>query len=71
MIPAAIIGLIFKDDIEKLFQGNLLLVGGMLLFTGLLLLLADKSKTSTKNLSYKKCIHYRGFSSNCFVARGF
>ena len=53
MIPAAIIGLIFKDDIEKLFQGNLLLVGGMLLFTGLLLLLADKSKTSTKNVSYK------------------
>ena len=53
MIPAAIIGLIFKNDIEKLFQGNLLLVGGMLLFTGFLLLLADKSKSNIKNVSYK------------------
>ena len=53
MIPAAIIGLIFKNDIEKLFQGNLLLVGGMLLFTGLLLLLANKSKSNIKNVSYK------------------
>ena len=61
MIPAAIIGLIFKDDIEKLFQGNLLLVGGMLLFTGLLLLLADKSKTNTKNVSYKSAFTI-GFS---------
>ncbi len=36
-IPVVIIGLFFKDQVESLFNGNVLLVGGMLLFTGGLL----------------------------------
>ena len=51
MIPAAAIGLLFEDQIEDLFNGNMLLVGSMLLVTGVLLLLADKAKTTDKPVS--------------------
>lgn len=37
MIPVGVIGLLFEDQIEAFFTGNLLLVGGMLIFTALLL----------------------------------
>lgn len=37
MIPVFFIGVFFKDEIEALFSGNVLLVGGSLLFTALLL----------------------------------
>lgn len=53
MIPAVLIGLFFEDRLESFFGGKLLLVGIMLLFTALLLLLADKSKNTNKNVGYK------------------
>lgn len=53
MIPAAFVGVLFNEDIEALFSGNLILVGSMLMITGLLLLLADKSKPTNKKLSFK------------------
>lgn len=53
MIPAVIIGLLFEDELEAFFNGNVLLVGFMLLITGLLLVLADKAKSTDKNVSYK------------------
>jgi len=53
MIPAAFIGVLFNDEIEALFSGNLTLVGAMLLITGLLLLLADKAKNTDKKVSFK------------------
>lgn len=37
MIPAAIVGLVFEDELKALFSGNILLVSSMLLFTALLL----------------------------------
>jgi len=37
MIPVAIIGLLWQDEIEAFFSGNLLLVGSMLLVTAILL----------------------------------
>ena len=49
MIPAALIGVLFNDEIETLFIGNLTLVGWMLMLTGLLLFLADQAKASNKN----------------------
>jgi len=52
MIPAAVVGLFFEDELEKLFSGNILLVGSMLLITALLLFLADRAKTTHKNVSY-------------------
>jgi len=51
MVPAVFIGLFFEDEIEQLFSGQLLLVGGMLAITGLLLFLADKAKYTDKPVS--------------------
>jgi len=56
MIPAAFVGVFFDEEIESLFSGNLILVGGMLLITGLLLLLADRAKNTNKDVSYKSAI---------------
>lgn len=53
MIPAVLIGLLLKDPIEDLFEGNILLVGIMLLFTAGLLYLADKAKDTQRDVSFK------------------
>ena len=51
MIPAAFAGLVFEEEIERLFEGQILLVGFMLFVTGLLLFLADKAKHTEKKVS--------------------
>lgn len=56
MIPATFVGVFFNDEIEALFGGALTLVGSMLLVTGLLLLLADKAKSSAKKVGIKHAI---------------
>ena len=53
MIPAALVGLFYNDAIESLYDGQVKLVGMMLIITGLLLFLADRAKTSLKGVSYK------------------
>ena len=53
MIPAVIIGLLFEKELETFFDRNVLLVGFMLLITGLLLFLADKAKNTDHNVTYK------------------
>ncbi|WP_306641215.1 undecaprenyl-diphosphate phosphatase [Sanyastnella coralliicola] len=50
MIPAALIGVLFNDQIEALFSGQILLVGAMLGVTGLLLFLADRAKSTEKSV---------------------
>ncbi|MFB6306694.1 MAG: undecaprenyl-diphosphate phosphatase [Flavobacteriales bacterium] len=52
MIPAAFVGVFFKEEIETLFSGWILLVGIMLLITGLLLLLADKAQKTIKSVGF-------------------
>ena len=52
MIPAALVGVLFEDEIDGFFTGNVLLVGFMLLITGLLLLLADKASKTDKKVSH-------------------
>lgn len=52
MIPAVIIGLLFEKELEAFFNGQILLVGFMLLITGLLLLFADRAKNTTKNVGF-------------------
>jgi undecaprenyl-diphosphatase len=52
MIPAAIVGLFFNDMIESWFSGQILLVGSMLIVTGLLLFLADRAKDSGKDVGF-------------------
>ncbi len=56
MIPAVIIGLLFEEEMEALFDKNLLLVGAMLIVTGLLLLMADRAKNTDKKVSYPNAI---------------
>jgi undecaprenyl-diphosphatase len=53
MIPAAVVGVAFEEELESLFTGNILLVGFMLLITGGLLFLADRAKTTEKGVSYR------------------
>jgi undecaprenyl-diphosphatase len=52
MVPATIVGLLFENEIEHLFSGEILLVGCMLLVTGLLLFLADKAKNTNQNVNF-------------------
>lgn len=52
MIPAALIGSYFEEQLEALFGGNILLVGFMLIVTALLLYLADKARSTTKDVTY-------------------
>ncbi len=52
MIPVFIAGVFFKDEIESLFSGNLLLVGSMLLITGGLLLFAHYRKDGDKPVGF-------------------
>lgn len=56
MIPAAFVGIVFDEQIEALFSGNLLLVGMMLLLTGALLFLADRAKSTDKPVGYVESI---------------
>ena len=52
MVPAVIIGLLFEEQLESFFGGQVVFVGAMLLVTALLLLMADKAKTTAKEVSY-------------------
>lgn len=56
MIPAVIIGLLFEEELEKLFEGQIILVGFMLIITGLLLFLAGRAKKTEKDVTWKDAI---------------
>jgi undecaprenyl-diphosphatase len=56
MIPAAVIGLLFEDQIESLFNGNVLLVGFMLIVTGFLLFFANNAQPGKKEVTRKDAI---------------
>lgn len=56
MIPAALVGVLFEDQLEALFKGNILLVGCMLIVTAILLYLADKAKNTKKDVSYSNAV---------------
>lgn len=50
MVPAAAVGVLFEDQIDQLFGGQVLLVGIMLLITGSLLFLADRASNTLKSV---------------------
>ncbi|AGC76733.1 undecaprenyl-diphosphatase [Nonlabens dokdonensis] len=56
MIPAVIVGLLFEEQLEKLFEGQIILVGFMLIITGLLLFLAGRAKRTEKGVSWKDAL---------------
>jgi undecaprenyl-diphosphatase len=52
MIPAAFVGLVFEKEMEELFNKRILMVGFMLVITGLLLFLADRAYRTEKKVGY-------------------
>ncbi len=52
MIPAALVGFLLEEEIEALFSRQILLVGLMLVITGLLLFWADRARQTEKPVSY-------------------
>ena len=52
MVPAAVVGLTMDTQIEALFSGNMLLVGAMLIVTGVLLFLAGRATSTEKDVSF-------------------
>lgn len=56
MIPAAIVGLLFEEQMEQLFDKQILLVGFMLLLTGALLFLADRAKRTDKKVNFGQAL---------------
>lgn len=56
MIPAALVGVVFKDEIESLFGGAITLVGAMLILTGALLFLADRAKRTDKEVGFRHAV---------------
>ena len=52
MLPAALVGVLFDEQIDALFGNRILLVGSMLIVTGLLLFVADKAKNTTQSVSF-------------------
>lgn len=55
-IPVLILGLLFKEEIEQLFTGNLVMVGSMLIFTALLLSLTHFVKKTEGKITFFKAI---------------
>ena len=56
MLPVGIIGLLFKDYLESLFNGNILLVGSMLIVTAILLAFTYYAKPRSKNITFKDAL---------------
>jgi len=56
MVPAVIVGLFFEEQLEAMFNGNIILVGFMLIVTGLLLFLAGRAKNTGKNIGWKDAL---------------
>lgn len=56
MIPAALVGVFYDEQIDALFGGKILLVGSMLIITGLLLFIADKAKNTTQSVNFGQSI---------------
>jgi undecaprenyl-diphosphatase len=56
MIPVGIVGVFFREDVESLFSGNLVLVGSALLLTSALLFSTQLVKTGTKKIPFLDAI---------------
>ncbi|MCJ8289156.1 MAG: undecaprenyl-diphosphate phosphatase [Crocinitomicaceae bacterium] len=56
MIPAALIGVFYDDFIETFFSGKILLVGVMLIVTGIILFIAERAKRTDKPVGFKDAI---------------
>jgi undecaprenyl-diphosphatase len=53
MLPAVMVGLLFEEELESLFGGQIVLVGAMLIVTAVLLWLADRARNTGKKVTFK------------------
>ncbi len=56
MIPVGLVGILYESQIEELFDGEILLVGLMLLVTGGLLFLTTRVKETAGEVTFPKAI---------------
>jgi undecaprenyl-diphosphatase len=52
MVPVIILGLFFKDEVEAFFNGRIVFVGSMLIFTAILLASTKLIKTNKREIKY-------------------
>jgi undecaprenyl-diphosphatase len=52
MVPVLIVGLLFREELESLFSGNLVLVGSALMVTALLLISTQLVKAGEKKIPF-------------------
>ncbi|BAV95242.1 undecaprenyl-diphosphate phosphatase [Ichthyobacterium seriolicida] len=52
IIPSTCVGLFLLDEIEKLFNGNTIFIGSMLILNGIILLVLNKEQYSSKLISF-------------------
>ena len=52
-VPVGVVGLLFEEEIQSLFEGRVVLIGFMLLITALLLMLTRYAPPTTKEISLK------------------
>ena len=52
MVPSAVVGLFFESTIAALFSGNLIVVGSLLLCTGVLLYFANRTPAESQPIEY-------------------
>ncbi len=53
MIPVGLVGFFLEDEIKSFFEGQILLVGYMLLITGILLFLTTRAKEKLGGITFK------------------
>jgi undecaprenyl-diphosphatase len=53
MVPAIIVGLLFEEQLEAFFDGDIRFVGFMLLITAVLLYFADRAKDTHKKVTFR------------------
>jgi len=52
MIPVGFVGIFLKDEVEGLYNGNMLVIGSMLLFTALLLTVGHFARPKQRNIGF-------------------
>jgi len=53
MVPATMVGLLFEEQLEAFFDGDIRFVGFMLLITAVLLYFADRAKDTNKKVTFR------------------
>ena len=56
IIPAGLIGYFFENQISSLFDGNLILVGFMLIITAIILFFSDRVSDKKKKINFMSSV---------------